>query len=199
MKRLLLVAIITIVAVSAAFAGPFGIELGWGLQDLENNGIRYQNYPDEKFAAVLPPFDYMPLPYYFVDYDADGIYCITAVTDDITTKSDGTELWGMFNGILKDFCAMYGLPNQIVDYYADAELKKPANFMAGLANGAIRIGAFWFIDKYAILLNIVGFEDMQTGAISCEVWEYKNVITYFEDLRNSMGSFFPQTKADLPW
>ena len=85
-----------------------------------------------------------------------------------------------------------------MDYYSSAELKKPSNFMVGLANDAIKISTIWFVDEYAISLNIAGYDE-KTGIISCEVTKYRDSITYFSDLKKNYGAYFPATKDDIPW
>ena len=198
MKKTVILCLLLIVAASFAFAAPFGIEFGWFLMDLEANGIRYYDYSDEHFVALIPPFEYWMLSYYFADYNQDGIYCVSAASNDITTSSDGAELWSNYSQIIKDFYAFYGMPHLIVDYYATADLKKPANFMMGLSNDAIRISTIWFIDEYAITLSILGYDE-KTGIISCEVTRYKDSLSYFSELKTNYGAFIPITKDDIPW
>ena len=198
MKKAVIFCIIFAVVASFAFAAPFGIEFGWFLTDLEANGIRYYDYSDEHFVALIPPFEYWLLSYYFADYNQDGIYCVSAATNDLTSGPDGDVLWSNYNQIIKDFYAFYGMPNMIVDYYSTPELKKPANFMVGLANDAIKISTIWFVDDYAITLNLLAYDE-KTGIVSCEVTRYRDSITYFNDLKSTYGAFFPVTKDDIPW
>ena len=198
MKKTVILCLVFVFAASLAFAAPFGLEFGWFLNDLDANGILYYDYSDEHYVALLPPFDYWLMQKYFADYNQNGIYCVVAATDDLATGPDGDVLWSYYHQIIKDFYAFYGMPNMILDYYANADLKKPSNFMAGLVNDTIRISTIWFVDEYAITLNILGYDD-KTGAISCEVTRYRDSISYFDDLRKNFGAFFCVTKDDIPW
>lgn len=199
MKKTIILALVLVICASCAFAAPFGIEIGWTLDDLIKNGIRFNNYPDESFVALLPPFDYYGLPYYFADYDADGIYCVSACSEDITTStSEGLELWTYFTEIIKDFNSFYGLPHLCIDYYASKTYEKPSYFMSGLGTDNIKECCVWFVDDLAIFLNMYA-DSENVGLIACEIWRYKDVIDYFNQMKTDYKGIIPQTKADIPW
>ena len=139
------IAIIVFIGIVTALAnaGPFGIEMGMTLQQIESLsgaaakefGIGYEIQPPK----VHPSFDV----YVALISPTLGVYKIVAFGKSKTVSSFGTELKSDFDKIRKQIEVVYG-PSKVFDFLKYGSIwKEPNDWMMGLKQKERTLVAFW--------------------------------------------------------
>ncbi|MBR5916299.1 MAG: hypothetical protein IKZ57_07630 [Spirochaetia bacterium] len=148
MKKLFLLAIILITAVSSAFAGPFGLEMGMNLDDITKacGGVRPERLENDDRYWISPTKNHPDFEYYLVWVDeTKGLYCIRAISTEIKTSRYGTELKSFFHEMTERLSKTYGKPTifdeikkDVYDFY-----KKDEWWMTTLSEGSRVLESVW--------------------------------------------------------
>ncbi len=172
--RICLSIFLILVSATVSATAPFGIGLGWTVEELERAGmIAEPVYGYEEYYWVDPLY---PVPF-FTDYvvkvsDEYGVYSITAYSDDIPCSPAGTEVKAYFIQLESELDQAFGEG----DRYWDVGTDSPT-FMADLLEEETYFYTEWYpeygnyiaddiIDAALILYPV----DMYTGQIRLEYW-----------------------------
>lgn len=127
------------------FAAPFGLKMGMTLDELTEacNGNEpihiedncYQIYP----AKTHPLFKQYAA---FIDSER-GLYCIKAVSEEISTNDYGTEIKNAFAEIESRIAKTYGKSRKIDELSDDYYAKSEQYWVSQLSKGARTYAAIW--------------------------------------------------------
>lgn len=147
MRRIAFVTIAMMMACSCMFAGPFGIEMGWTLDEMVDSGVKIKDSIDTAtgvFCLVEPTSKHSSFETYFVWIDdVYGVYGISAESDSIRTSSRGSELSSRFYEINDQISMTYGEP-LLLDYLAEDSIwDEPGDYMYALLDGDRTLLSIW--------------------------------------------------------
>lgn len=150
MKKLLMLVLLIGVSISL-FAGPFGLEMGWKLEDLEKNGIEYELYKQDyniSIYDVFPEREHPDFEEYVVKIDTEeGIFQISTLRKDISTSSYGTALKNKYETVRDQISRTYGEPKEIDFLIPDSIWNEPEYWMMALKSEERVLASFWQPNK----------------------------------------------------
>ena len=150
MKKLATGFCLCVIAMSSIWAGSFGIEMGWTLEDLDTHGITYEKYDQDyniTIYDVVPVSTHHDFESYYVKIDTEkGIFEISAIGVDISTSVYGTELKSAYEKIRNQVSIAYGTPEEY-DYVNYGSIwDEPEDWMMALELGERSLLSFWETD-----------------------------------------------------
>lgn len=144
MKKTLLIALLMMISVML-FAGPFGMEFGWSLEELEESGayVEYMNTQQNvKGYLVVPPQPHSELPFYAVFIDDEyGIYLIRAISNICYSEYSIRFSYDMLKSQLT---SAYGNPEEIDEISWNSNWDGSENFIKSILYGDRALAAAWF-------------------------------------------------------
>ena len=144
MKKTLLIALLMMIS-TMLFAGPFGMEFGWTLEELENSGayVEYMNTQQNiKGYLVEPPQPHSELPFYAVFIDDEyGIYLIRAISDICYSEYSIRTSYDMLKSQLT---SVYGNPEEIDEISWNSDWNGAESFIRSILYGDRVLVAAWF-------------------------------------------------------
>lgn len=144
MKKLFLL-LILLSAPILLFSAPFGLSMGMTLDDLTEacDGAGPEHIEDDCYY-VFPVKKHPLFKHYLAFVDDDkGLYCIKAVSDDISTNDYGTEIQNAFSEIKERISKTYGHPRMIDEIASDTLWKDDKYWLRALAEGSRTYAAIW--------------------------------------------------------
>ena len=183
MKKLLLIAVFAFLTVTTVFAGPFGLEMGWNIDQVKEAGaiiLDSSDFNDGTNAySINPPKRHSSFSTYIVLIsDKYGLYQISAESDSIYTSGDGYQVKSEFYSIYNQLVSSYG-EGILIDKLSEGSIwDEPEDWMMGLRTLDRTLSAFWIgpdinTDKQIALLSLSAeAEYSDTGKIS---------LAYFSD------------------
>ena len=148
MKKVVIFFAVLAFIVSGLFAGPFGIEMGWTVEDLKNNGITFTT---RKKTQNITTYDVFPKTTHpsFESYsvaidDVKGVYKINIFGNDIETSIYGTALKEEYEKIKNQISITYGTPKSY-DYLRSGSIwDEPNEWMKSLEKEERVLHSFWY-------------------------------------------------------
>ena len=144
MKKTLLIALLMMIP-TLLFAGPFGMEFGWSLEELENSGayVEYNNTQQNiKGYRVEPPQPHPNLSFYAVFIDDEyGIYLIRALSDNYYSEYSIRTSYDMLKSQLT---SVYGDPEEVDEISWNSDWDGSENFIRSILYGDRTLAAAWF-------------------------------------------------------
>lgn len=144
MKKILLVSSLIFLSISI-FAAPFGLKMGMTLEDIKRacNGVEPQ-YIENDCYYVFPAKTHPSFKYY-VAYvnDIKGLYCLVAISDEISTNNDGRELKSTFSEIKERISKTYGTSRMTEELIPNALYKNDYEWRESIASGERTYEAVW--------------------------------------------------------
>lgn len=142
MKRLLL-SLVVVLIVGALFGGPFGIDMGMSLKDLEEAGMSPGESNDD-YHIVTPPTPHPEFDIYGVAVDQEhGVYHIYAFGRTIKDNGFGVSTQEAFHSIKEAIDRSYG-EGDIVDFLMYGSIwKEPRDWMKSLQQKERFLISFW--------------------------------------------------------
>ena len=189
--------------ISSIFAsGPFGIEMGMSLAEVEQVCKSRPKHIGEDAYEIVPPKTNHSFTEYTVWIDPDyGVYWLKAIGKNIYTNGYGYELKSAFNDLVRNIRNIYGEENiSINGLKSDSHFADPQNFMYTLGTGERRLGAIWYEKKAQdILMN--AFKDSTLVKKNAEMEELRNfidTIAFNEGLPGNISVITVECKTDSP-
>ncbi len=183
MKKLFLLLILLAIPV-LLFSAPFGFSMGMTLDDLTQacDGVEPEHMEDDCYYVF--PVKKHPLFKHYVAFidDDKGLYCIKAVSDEISANDYGTEIQNAFSEIKERISKTYGRPRMIDEIAEDSLWKDDKYWVYSLAAGARTYAAFWKSsaknelkdDLTAVSIYVSAEKYPQTGWIILE-YDFNNM------------------------
>ena len=183
MKKSLLICLFAVLVLNNAFAGPFGLEMGWNIDQVQESGaiiLDSHDFNDGTTAySINPPKRHSLFSSYIVLIsDKYGLYQISAESDDIYTSRNGYQIKSEFYSVYNQLVKSYG-EGILLDKLSEGSIwDEPEDWMMGLKTLDRTLSAFWIgpdinTDKQIALLSLdAEAEYSDTGRIS---------ISYFSD------------------
>ena len=148
MKKVVIFFAVLAFIVSGLFAGPFGIEMGWTVEDLKNNGITFTT---RKKTQNITTYDVFPKTTHpsFESYsvaidDVKGVYKINIFGNDIETSIYGIALKEEYEKIKNQISITYGTPKSY-DYLRSGSIwDEPNEWMKSLEKEERVLHSFWY-------------------------------------------------------
>lgn len=144
MKKTFLIALFIMIS-AMLFAGPFGIEFGWTLEELEESGayIEYMNTQQNiKAYLVVPSQLHSELVLYVVFIDDEyGIYLIRAISDICYSEYAIRNSYDMLKTQLS---SVYGEPKEYDEISWNSAWNGADNFIRSILYGDRVLVAAWF-------------------------------------------------------
>lgn len=143
MKKILVVALLLTIS-AVLFAGPFGIEFGWTLEQLEGFGahaeyISTQGNVKSYFVEPNAPHANLYLYVVFID-DEYGLYLIRAVSPAYNSEYSVRTIFNRLKGQLS---SVYGAPEEIDEISLGSDWKGSQNFIKSMLYGDRALSAAW--------------------------------------------------------
>ena len=192
-KNLVLFVFFTLYNVTNAFGGPFGINFGMSLEQIQDIS-RSRPANVNGWYVITPPNTHALFETYAVRiHPTYGVYHIRAISRRISTNPYGTELTGHFNNLVSNLERLYG------DYYRVDRLNpeerifnRAQDFMHTLSRGTRELAVFWHRgegsrlpdDIYAIIIHV----EARTSRAGIIMIEYYSV--NFERIEEERFSVF---------
>ncbi len=147
MKKASLCIVALLLVCSCAFAGPFGIEMGWTVLDLEKANIPYEMAKTQNNITIYyvePTNPHPSFTEYMVRMDTtDGIYDIRAISDDIEDSDFGTKTKAEYLQVKEQVSSTYGTPEEFDFLKSGSIWDAPEDWMFGLYKGDRYLVSFW--------------------------------------------------------
>jgi len=179
-QKIVAVLILTsILFVTEAMAGPFGLEKGMSLEDIGGNPIKISDTGHYMLSSVPKP--HSAFETYIVRVaPTGGLFWIRAVGKEIRTNSYGIELKSAFVEIEEKLKATYGKNTRLDSLLPGSAWNKPNQWMMGLIKTERVLMSLWLEaegstlppDLRSIGLMAVGASE-NTGKIHLE-YEFSN-------------------------
>jgi hypothetical protein len=196
MRKLLVIVLILGVSISL-FAGPFGIEMGWTLEDLDKNGIKYELYKENYNVStydVFPKTPHADFPEYIVRIDTQkGIYEIIAFGKDISAPSYGTALKEAYKKVRDQVSRTYGIPKEFDYLKNDSIWDEPGDWMTALKVEDRTLVSYWFptTDNIAIIVLETLANNSSEGFIKLVYQTHESIVDeIFDRLETAASSVF---------
>ena len=183
MKKIFALIIVLTTTISFIVAGPFGLEMGWDIDQVKESGAvildSYDSNDGTIAYAINPPKKHSSFSSYIVLIsDKYGLYQISAESDSIYTAGNGYQIKSEFYSIYDQLVKSYG-DGILIDKLAEGSIwDEPEDWMMGLKTLDRTLSAIWLgpdinTDKQIALLSLdAEAEYSDTGRIS---------ISYFSD------------------
>jgi len=142
-KKLSILFAISLLFVSAVFAGPFGIEMGMTLEQLKLIGVNPVPIRDANGRyRITPKKQHSDFNFYAVDISPNyGVYVILAISKDIPISSSGIELRNKCYEIQKSLSNIYGSNQTFDSFQSSSILDKDSDWT--IKNEVIIFDSFW--------------------------------------------------------
>jgi hypothetical protein len=143
-KALLFVIVFSIFAISISTAQSFGIKMGMTYDDLVSMGCKPRPEGHLNKYYVSPPNPHALFVSYAVDISPIyGVDMIAAVSQDISTPSDGSELKGAFNVIKRQISKTYGKSLDYDFVREGSSYKEESYWMSALYDNDRTLASYW--------------------------------------------------------
>lgn len=162
MKKGLLLVAFVLLACSAVFAGPFGIEMGWSYDQLVASGVQIVGDPrvnnNVTTYEVAPVKTHPSFDYYLVRIDEkEGVYSIEAYGS-IPTSEYGTQAKEAYENMKKQLGKSYGKPDEVEYLKSKSLWDEPRYWMMGLVKQDRTCASFWTFKNRKDQLSIIALE-----------------------------------------
>lgn len=144
MKRLFIILIFAFLSISI-YASPFGLKMGMTLNEIRDacNGAN-PKYIENDCYYVFPAKKHPLFNEYIAFVDSEkGLYCLKAISDDISTNKYGTELQNAFSEIKDRVSKTYGNSRIIDEIDPNTIWNEAADWLQALNDGARKYAAVW--------------------------------------------------------
>lgn len=191
-KTLLFIMFIMIPAM--LFAGPFGMEFGWTLEELEASGVYTwepirQGSVTSYLASPIKPHSQLSLYIVFID-DEYGLFDIRSVAEASYSES---QVRTVYNTLKNQLSSVYGEPEEYdeIDWLSD--LTGSGNFIRSLFHGDRILNSTWHLDSAEdnepsmVVLGILT-PDEYTAFVGVEYYShaYEKVFTKYNEVEASV-------------
>ena len=137
--------------ISSLSAGPFGMEMGWSIEDLKRNEVQVQlkekNY-NISYYDVIPTLKHPDFDRYMVSIDdLKGIFKISVFGKTIEVSRYGTDLKSAYNKIKKQISSTYDSPEEYDFLFPGSIWDEPRDWMMSLLKGERALASFWSLPK----------------------------------------------------
>ena len=144
MKKTLLIALLMMIS-AMLFAGPFGMEFGWSLEELEESGV-YTWMPDKQGSVTSyyanPSKSHSMLSYYIVFIDDEyGLVEVRALSDECYSEYQIRNVYDMLKPQLS---SVYGEPEEIDEISWNSDWDGPENFIRAMLYGDRVLISMWY-------------------------------------------------------
>jgi hypothetical protein len=166
--------------VTEAFGGPFGIDFGMALEQVEQiSKTKPENIGDDWYI-ITPPNTHEQFEIYLIQiHPTYGVYFIKAIGRDIRTNGHGTELISLFNNLVSNIERTYG-------NYLRRDLLNPESiftesqyFMFTLSRGDRELIVFWDREEGSRMpddmLAIIMYAEARISSIGYIIIEYYSI------------------------
>ena len=145
---------------SGAWAGPYGLEMGMSLEDLNGNP---EKIGPDKYVIYTVPEPVSQVESYAVRISPKGgLFWIKAVGKTMSTNPDGSEVRKAFEKVQQETAAVYG-NSRSYDFLVDGStLDQPDDWMQGIINWERVLGALWKKSEWKSLPD--SLEEVFVGA-----------------------------------
>lgn len=159
LQQLFLCALFSGIFISSALAGPFGIEMGMSLEEVEKACKTAHVHLEGDIYEITPPKTNNRFQTYSVRIDQDyGVYWLKAVGKRIKTNSYGNELKLEFNQLVESIRKTYGKESIQIDSLQRGSIwNSPQDFMLALESGERELYALWSLELESIIDEIIDF------------------------------------------
>ena len=178
-KKILLCAMILLSLALAAFAGPFGLEMGMTLEEVAKacGGKRPEHIGDHRY--LIEPVKKHPSFSTYIAWisPAEGLNYIRANSEKIYSNNTGDQVKNQFYRVENALSKSYGEPVLIDRVSKDSLYKKESFWMHTLGTGERELCASWFPknnDIIFIALWALAENSYSSTAIISIVYEFQN-------------------------
>ncbi len=179
------------------FAGPFGLEFGWTINQMKESGVRIGESKREVFvtmSAIEPRKKHVELDNYITTVDDEkGLVHMRAYTDGLFSESEIRNTYNILKGQLS---FVYGWDNEIeidkIDW--NSNLHGPENFIRSIFHGDRKLLSFWEMEPteenplWMIIISV--YADSDSVA-------YIAVDYFSRDIENTMKNYYEMGAAVL--
>ena len=144
MKKTLLITLIMMIS-ATLFAGPFGMEFGWSLEELENSGVYVEEFLPQGTTTsylVIPENSHPLLMLYtaFID-DEYGLFQIRAISQPYYEEY---QIRLVYDDLKAQLTTAYGEPDTEYDEILDdSEWQGSDNFISSILYGDRKLSTTW--------------------------------------------------------
>jgi hypothetical protein len=162
---------------SIAFAGPFGLEMGMTLKQIQKISDTKQGQAPYVYEAKKLPKNHKSFEKYYMTISSkNGLCKITAIGKDINTSSYGTEIVSSFETIEKNLTDKYG-ENKKYDFLKSESIwSKDNEWTMALKLKERTLAAFWTAKDGANLIENVKSIMLEASATNQHTGYY--VVSY---------------------
>lgn len=150
MKKTLLI-ILFLLMTAMLFAGPFGMEFGWTLQEIEESGA-YAWMPTRQGSItsyyVSPSKPHSMLSYYIVFIDEEyGLFEVRACSNECYSEY---QIRNVYNMLQPQLSSVYGEPEEYDEISWDSDWEGSENFIRSILYGDRTLLSMWTLDHAGI-------------------------------------------------
>lgn len=154
--------ICTMLIMTSMYAGPFGIEMGMKIKDIDKNAKKIE---DGLYKGSVPKPHKAFDSYILATCPSGEIYSIQAFTKEIKTSS-GEAIKTKFNSLEQKLIRIYG-QNLRYDFLKEgSSLRRNGDWMAALATKDRTLISFWSKKDGAKLANNIAGIELEAVALS---------------------------------
>jgi len=112
------ITVLLLLDVCILFAGPFGVDMGWTLDQLEQHTefgmVLDQEGHNTTYATFYPPKPHDAFIFYYFECDDEyGVHQITAMTSDMQLDSYGANVIAKHKELSRELTTVYGPPSPV--------------------------------------------------------------------------------------
>ncbi len=145
MKRFITFLVLTAVSL-CAFAQPFGLKKGMTLDEIAKvcGGVAPVKLEEDRYQ-ICPVQNDFNCSLFVVWVDAkQGLYCIKALSQEIQSNKNGTEIKNEFNAMQSKLSKLYGKAEVVDTIAPNSKLKSSSKWTMALGQGDRQLYATWY-------------------------------------------------------
>lgn len=147
MKKTLLIALLMMIS-AMLFAGPFGMEFGWSLEELEASGADVEVFREENrmtgcLVSPTKPHPDFDLYAAYID-DEYGIYMIRTISETFDNEYDLRDLYDTLKNQLS---SVYGEPFEMDEINPESIWDSSWDFIRSIYYGERILMSLWFPER----------------------------------------------------